>query len=130
MKNTRELYASRPTSPHLEIYKPQISSVLSILHRITGVGLFIALSTLSWWMNFWIYSKFDKDYLETFCNCWIIRTALYATSFAFFYHMCTGIRHLIWDTGSCFSIKNINLTGWIAVVCALIFTVIFWVCIL
>ena len=130
MKTTEDLYNARPTSPHLEIYKPQISSVLSILHRITGVALFISLSIISWWMIVWIYSKFDKHYLDIICLCWVIKFSLYCLSYGFFYHLCTGIRHLVWDVGVGFSIEAINKSGWAAVASSLILTVLFWVFVL
>lgn len=130
MKTKEELYSARPTSPHLSIYKMQISSMMSIFHRITGVALFGALSIIIWWMNLWIFSKFDQQWLHMLCDCWIFKLAIYATSFAFFYHICTGIRHLIWDCGLGFSVKSIHITGKIAIICACIMTIIFWVFVL
>lgn len=120
-----EIKKARPLSPHLSIYKPQISSVLSIGHRLSGVGLFFALIIACWWFICWVFSRFDTSYLECL-NHTGIKFLLFVTSFGYFYHFCTGVRHLIWDLGYCFSIKSINLTGWIAVVFSVILTVIYW----
>lgn len=128
-KSLEEIKANRPLSPHLSIYKPQISSVLSIGHRMTGASLYIAFVIISWWFSLWVFSKFDPYYLEL-ANCNIAKLFFVLTSYAIFYHTCTGIRHLIWDTGRMFSINNINKSGWMAVFMSFILTAIFWLFIL
>lgn len=122
-KTRQEIYNKRPTSPHLTIYKLPMSATLSILHRMTGVALFFAVSILTWWL---ILSKFDSDYLSL-ANCCIIKICLVLASFAWFYHFCNGIRHLFWDIGYGFSIKAVNLSGWTAVICSVLFTILLWV---
>ena len=118
-------HVNRPISPHLTIYRKQISSVLSIFHRLTGVMLFFAIAISTWWFILWVFSKFDPYYIQLI-KCNLLKVALFFISLAGFYHLCTGIRHLIWDTGKCFSINSINVTGWLAVICAFFFTLIFW----
>jgi len=125
-KSTEEIHKARPTSPHLSIYKPQISSVLSVGHRLSGIGLFFMISAVSWWFILWVFSRFDSSYLEIFNNGFV-KFLLVLTSYAFFYHLCTGIRHLIWDTGRGFSIVAINYSGWLAVAASVILTLIFWI---
>jgi len=125
MKTTQELRATRPTSPHLGIYRIQISSTLSIFHRLTGIALFGALSIVTWWMVFWIFGGCSECYISSL-SCCIIKYALYALSFTLFYHTCNGIRHLIWDAGYGFSIKALHVGGWMAVIVALILTIGFW----
>lgn len=124
-RSVEEIKINRPLSPHLSIYKPQISSVLSIGHRTTGACLYVAFVLISWWFAFWVFSKFDPYYLEL-ASCNISIAILVLTSYAVFYHLCTGIRHLIWDTGRMFSINAINRSGWIAVVMSFILTAVFW----
>ena len=124
-KSGEEISKARPISPHLTIYKPQISSVLSIGHRLSGVGLFFMFSALGWWFILWVFSKFDPVYLKIF-DSFFVKFLLILTSYAFFYHLCTGIRHLIWDTGRGFSIKTINYSGWVAVIVSILLTLIFW----
>jgi succinate dehydrogenase / fumarate reductase cytochrome b subunit len=116
---------SRPLSPHLSIYKLQISSVLSIGHRLSGVGLFFALSGFCWWFIFWVFSKFQPCYLECL-NSFLVKFILFIASYGYFYHFCTGARHLVWDAGYGFSIKSINLTGWLAVIGSVCLTVLYW----
>ena len=124
-KSREEIHKARPISPHLSIYKPQISSVLSIGHRLSGVGLFFMISALGWWFILWVFSKFDPIYLKIFDSSFV-RVLLIVTSYGFFYHLCTGIRHLIWDTGWGFSIRAINYSGWLAVIASILLTLIFW----
>lgn len=114
----------RPISPHVTVYRMQMNAVLSILHRITGVMLFCAVSFITWWFILLVFSKFDSIYVH-FYQYSMCRIIFYFVSFAVFYHLCTGIRHLFWDIGMFFSIKAINITGWIAVICASLLTIIF-----
>lgn len=124
-KSSEEIRSSRPTSPHLSIYKPQISSVLSIGHRMTGIGLFFSLSAIAWWFILWVFSKFDPCYIHVLDSIFA-KIILLLTSYAFFYHLCTGVRHLWWDTGRGFSIHSVNVSGWIAVGLSFVLTVLFW----
>ncbi|XVN42295.1 MAG: succinate dehydrogenase, cytochrome b556 subunit [Candidatus Rickettsia vulgarisii] len=124
-KTREEIYNNRPTSPHLTIYKKQISSVLSILHRATGVGLFFALSALIWCFIISTFNDCGCEHHVQFFQYNLFKIALVFISFAWFYHLCNGIRHLIWDSGYCFSIKAINFTGWFVVICSVLMTIIF-----
>lgn len=118
---------ARPTSPHLSIYKPQISSVLSIGHRLSGVGLFVALSAICWWFISWVFSGFAPSYIEMLDNM-LVKVFLAIASYGFFYHFCTGFRHLIWDTGRGFSICAINYSGWLVILSSFVLTGVFWLC--
>jgi len=88
----------RPISPHLQIYKPMLTMVMSIVHRITGFGLYFGMLLLAWWFvaagspN--AYAKF-----EWFMGSLIGRLILFGYTWALLHHMLGGIRHLIWDTG-------------------------------
>ncbi|MFK7760711.1 MAG: succinate dehydrogenase, cytochrome b556 subunit [Candidatus Midichloriaceae bacterium] len=119
-----------PLSPHLTIYKPQISSVLSIMHRITGFVMFFGFLIILWTTN--IYT-FKSSTLEDFGNIltYITKNKFFMSvvilfSYCIFYHMCTGIRYLFWDAGKLMEIKMVNLTGWLAITLSIIFTGVFW----
>lgn len=126
-RNTDDIKKSRPTSPHLSIYKPQISSMLSIGHRLSGIGLFFALAAFCWWFILWVFSKFEPCYIDMLDND-LVKGFLLIASYGFFYHLCTGLRHLIWDTGRGVSICAVNYSGWLAVFCSLVLTAIYWLC--
>lgn len=116
---------TRPLSPHLTIYKPQISSVLSIGHRLSGIGLYIMLMAIGWGFICWVFSDFDTKYFDLFDNV-IIKALMVITSYGYFYHFCTGIRHLFWDIGMGFEIKQVNITGYLAVLASFALTAGFW----
>ncbi len=116
---------TRPLSPHITIYRKQINSVLSILHRISGIGIFLGLSVITWLLILYVYSNFDSFFVSMFNSLWF-KLLLYLTVYATCFHLCTGIRHLIWDIGYGFSIKSVNVTGWIAVILSII---VFFACI-
>jgi len=120
----------RPLSPHLQIYKPQITSVMSIMHRATGVALTFGLFILAWWL---LAAASGPEAYETFRSCVshplgiIVMAGL---SFALFFHTCTGIRHLFLDTGRFYAIPEIYRSGYTALLCAFILTAMFWLAIL
>ena len=109
---------SRPLSPHLSIYKPQITSVLSILHRITGVALYAGLVLL---IVFLCVVAYAPEYYATLHECLssiLGQVMLAGWAFAFYYHFYNGIRHLFWDMGKGFDLPSVNRTGWAVVILA------------
>ena len=113
---------TRPISPHLQVYKPPITSVLSILHRITGVGLAVGALALVYWLNSAAYGPEAFARTQEFMATWFGRLLLFGWTWALFYHLCNGIRHLFWDAGMGFGLTNVNITGWIVVFSSIIFT--------
>ncbi len=116
--SAEEIKARRPLSPHLSIYKIQLSSGLSIFHRLTGVGLYFSLLLFSWWLSGWIMSNFDPLYLEILLSNYSMAIGG-MTLFAFSYHILTGFRHLIWDMGYGFSKKASDISGIIIIILSL-----------
>lgn len=130
MKTKQDLYAARPTSPHLTIYRPQISSVLSIFHRITGAFLFGTLSIVTWVFILHVFGIIDCCSVTKGICTSFIKATLSLISFTFFYHISTGIRHLIWDMGYAMSKKGLHISGWIAIFIAIIASILFSYCII
>ncbi|HEX7006050.1 MAG TPA: succinate dehydrogenase, cytochrome b556 subunit [Alphaproteobacteria bacterium] len=118
---------SRPLSPHLQIYRPQITSVLSILHRITGVALAIGTFLLIWWLVAAASGREAFEAADGFMASWLGRLLLFGWTFALFFHLCNGIRHLAWDAGRGFELKTVSVTGWLAVGAAVALTIISWI---
>lgn len=113
----------RPLSPHLTIYRPQITSVLSISHRATGVFLFLGSFVLIWGMVLDIYGC---DCIFPLFHTSIGQLALFAWSFFLFYHLCNGIRHLFWDAGKGFEIHQVTASGILVLFASTILTLISW----
>jgi succinate dehydrogenase / fumarate reductase, cytochrome b subunit len=120
-------HVERPLSPHLQVYRPQISSTLSILHRITGVGLGLGAAFLACWLIA-LASGPDAYYaVQDFAGSILGRLLLLGFTWAFFYHLANGIRHLGWDLGYGFELKTADATGWAVVAASGVLTILAWV---
>jgi succinate dehydrogenase / fumarate reductase cytochrome b subunit len=91
--------AARPISPHLQIYKPMLTMVMSIVHRITGFGLYFGTLLLAWWLLAAASGPNAYAKIEWFMGSLVGRLLLFGYTWALIHHMLGGIRHLIWDTG-------------------------------
>jgi succinate dehydrogenase / fumarate reductase cytochrome b subunit len=117
----------RPLSPHLQVYKPQLTSVLSILHRITGVALAVGTLLLVWWLIAASIGPAYFDRVQSVIGSLIGRLVLFGWSFALFYHLCNGIRHLFWDMGRGLELPSVAASGWAVIIISLALTGISWV---
>lgn len=117
---------NRPLSPHLQIYRWQISSVLSILHRITGIALAVGSLLLVYWIIAGAVGPEAFAQAQGLIGSVIGRLLLFGWTYALFFHLANGIRHLFWDLGWGFELKTMSITGWAAVVVALLLTLIAW----
>jgi succinate dehydrogenase / fumarate reductase cytochrome b subunit len=117
----------RPLSPHLQIYRPQITSILSILHRLTGVGLAIGAVVFAYWITAASYGEAAFGRANALIVSGGGRLVLFGLTFAFFYHFANGIRHLAWDAGYGFDLKTLHRTGIAVVVVAFAATLVLWV---
>jgi len=111
-------HKKRPISPHLSIYKPQISSVLSILHRTTGAFLFFSVIALSWVLILIIMQGAGvapfagtTAFLDATLDTTLFKLFLLSVAFCLYYHLLNGIRHLFWDAGYGFEIKSMEISG-------------------
>ena len=117
---------NRPLSPHLQVYRPQFTSVLSILHRITGIGLAVGTLLLVWWLIAAAAGPTEFATVQNFIGSVVGRILLLAWSFALYYHLCNGIRHLFWDAGYGFELDAAYKSGWATLAGSVILTVIAW----
>jgi succinate dehydrogenase / fumarate reductase cytochrome b subunit len=117
----------RPLSPHLGVYRWQVSNTLSILHRLTGVMLSLGgLAFTAWLVG---VAAGPDSYLGVlgWLQSPLGALLLLAWSFCFFFHLCNGVRHLAWDAGYGFEVAQARLTGIAALAAALFLTGMFWV---
>jgi succinate dehydrogenase / fumarate reductase cytochrome b subunit len=117
---------NRPLSPHLQVYRPQITSVLSISHRISGVFMAAGLLVLVYWLS--ALAAGPARYADALdvIGSWPVQLLLFGWTLAFFYHFLNGIRHLIWDTGRGFEIDQVTRSGRVVVAAAGLLTLLFW----
>lgn len=120
---------SRPLSPHIGIYKWQLTMTLSILHRATGVAL--AVGTLLLIAALLALANGPEAYahVRAFCASPFGLFLLFGWSWSLCYHLCNGVRHLAWDSGWGFEIPRAYLTGWTVVVVSLLMTAAIWACV-
>jgi succinate dehydrogenase / fumarate reductase cytochrome b subunit len=118
--------ANRPLSPHLQIYKWQWTMTLSILHRITGIVLTVGTLLLVYWLVAAAAGPAEFAQAQALIDHWIGRLLLFGWSLALFYHLFSGIRHLVWDTGRGFELRTAATSGYIVVLLSLVVTALVW----
>ena len=115
-----------PLSPHLQIYRWQISSLLSITHRISGVINLLALILIFFWLVSLILGENNYEFFLLTINSFFGKFILIGFTWSISFHLLSGIRHLAWDLGYGFEIKTANITGAIVIISSLVLTIIFW----
>jgi succinate dehydrogenase / fumarate reductase cytochrome b subunit len=116
----------RPLSPHLQVYRWSLSMALSILHRISGVALSAGAILLVWWL---MAVAAGGDHYARFVTCVsspLGQVALFGWTLAVVYHLLSGLRHLLWDTGWGFERERAQMTGWLVVVGTVVLTAVVW----
>jgi succinate dehydrogenase / fumarate reductase cytochrome b subunit len=116
----------RPLSPHLQIYRPQLTSVLSITHRTTGIALVAGTLVLVYWLLAVATGAEAYASAQALLGSWIGRIVLLGFSFSLFFHLFNGIRHLFWDAGFGFELKTTYASGYTVVIVSVAMTVIAW----
>jgi succinate dehydrogenase / fumarate reductase cytochrome b subunit len=119
--------SNRPLSPHLLIYKPQLTSVLSIVHRATGVALAVGLLLVAYWLVALAAGPETFEYAQRIMGSWIGNIILFGFTFALFYHLCNGIRHLFWDAGLGLDLKTVYVSGWSVLAASVALSLLAWV---
>ncbi len=114
----------RPLSPHLQIYKPQLTSILSITHRGTGVFLSLGALLLTCWLVGLATSEQAFNYLHQHSNAWYGKILLIAFVFSLYFHLANGVRHLFWDAGLGLEISTTYKSGYATIAVSIILTVI------
>lgn len=113
----------RPLSPHLGIYRPQITSISSILTRITGVALIVGTLMIVWWF---LAASAGPDYFavaDGVVRSFLGDLILLGSLWALWYHLLAGVRHLIWDSGRGLELETAKKLGWAAVIGSFVLTV-------
>ena len=118
--------AKRPLSPHLTIHKPIPTMVMSIFHRITGMGLYFGTLLLAWWLMAAASGPAYFDWVNGFFGSWFGILLLIGFSWALIHHMLGGIRHLIWDTGVWMEKHNSTRLAWATIIGSLALTLVVW----
>ena len=115
-----------PISPHLQIYRWHISSLLSIIHRISGVINLLALILIFFWLLVLSFGESNYELFLLIINSFFGKFILIGFTWTMSFHLLSGIRHLAWDLGYGFEIKTANISGIIVIIFSLVLTIIFW----
>ena len=118
---------NRPLSPDLQIYRPQLTSVLSISHRVTGIALSVGTLLLILWLIAAAVGPQAYQVVQGFVRSWFGLVLMLGWTFSLFFHLCNGIRHLVWDTGYGFELRTIYASGWTVVAASIVLTVTAWI---
>ena len=116
----------RPLSPHLQVYRWQITMTMSILHRVTGVAITVGAFGLAWWLM--AVAAGDETYRDA-AECLASPLGLVALagfSLSLVYHLLNGIRHLSWDAGWGFEIPQFYASGWTVAILTVVLTALVW----
>ena len=117
----------RPISPHLQIYRPMLTMMMSIVHRITGAALYFGMVLLAWWLLAAASGPNAYANFEAIAGSIIGQIVLFGFTWALLHHALGGIRHLIWDTGRGF---GPNEREWLAaanIIGSIAITIVLWV---
>ncbi|MCZ4289672.1 succinate dehydrogenase, cytochrome b556 subunit [Hoeflea alexandrii] len=118
---------NRPLSPHLSIYKPIPTMVMSIVHRITGMALYGGTLLVAWWLVAAASGEAYFDWVNGIFGSILGRLVLFGYTWALLHHMLGGIRHFIWDTGRGFDPKTSTKMAWATIAASSILTILVWI---
>lgn len=118
---------NRPLSPHLDIYKLPLTAIVSITHRITGVALAAGTILLACWLGSAAAGPEAYASVNGFVGSWFGTILLFLWSFAMFFHLCNGIRHLFWDTGRGLGLDCVEKSAKVVFIAAVVLTILTWI---
>ena len=127
MATARTSMKDRPLSPHLSIYKPYVTMVMSIMHRITGGALYVGTVLLVWWLAAAAAGPEYFNWVNDLFGSIIGRLILFGYTWALIHHMLGGLRHFIWDMGHGFEPASANRMAWLTVIGSVVLTLVVWV---
>ena len=119
--------AARPLSPHLQIYRPMLTMMMSIVHRITGIALYFGTVIVAWWFLAAASGPAGYAKFEWFSGSIIGRLILFGYTWALMHHLLSGIRHFVWDLGYGFKANEREALTWGAAVGGISLTVLLWI---
>lgn len=118
---------NRPLSPHLQVYKLPLPAVLSVMHRGTGVVLAVGTVLVTWWLASLADGEEAFNFANAILGSWLGKLVLFGWTWALFYHLSNGIRHLVWDTGFGFDLPTTYLTSKIVIGASFVLTILVWI---
>ncbi len=125
-KLDKKRHVERPLSPHLQVYRPLINMVMSIVHRITGVALYFGTLLLAWWLTAAATGPDYFNFVNGIFGSVGGRLVLFGYTWALMHHMLGGIRHFIWDTGRGYDLATVDRLSWGTIIGSVLLTGAIW----
>jgi succinate dehydrogenase / fumarate reductase, cytochrome b subunit len=119
--------ANRPLSPHLQIYRPMLSMIMSITHRITGAALFFGTILFVWWLSAAAYSDSYFNWVQELWGSILGRLVLFGFTWALIHHALGGLRHFMWDVGKGFELATVEILARANLIGSIALTIFLWV---
>jgi succinate dehydrogenase / fumarate reductase cytochrome b subunit len=116
----------RPLSPHLQIYRPMLTMMMSIIHRMTGAALYFGTLLLVWWLVALASGPDYFEFVQDIAGSFIGRLVLFGYTWALIHHALGGLRHLVWDTGRGFGLDTIEWMARLSLLGSIALTIIVW----
>lgn len=113
----------RPLSPHLQVYRPTITMMMSIVHRVTGAALYLGAPLLAWWLLATALGPSVFAGFQTFSESWFGRVVWLAYAWALIHHLLGGLRHFIWDAGRALAPRAASAVAWGTLIGSILLTV-------
>jgi succinate dehydrogenase / fumarate reductase cytochrome b subunit len=117
----------RPLSPHLQIYRPMLTMMMSIAHRLTGAALYFGSILMVWWLTAAATGPDYFDYVQGIFASWPGQLILFGFTWALVHHLIGGIRHLIWDSGRGFDLATVERMAQLNLAGSIIITIVLWI---
>jgi succinate dehydrogenase / fumarate reductase cytochrome b subunit len=117
----------RPLSPHLQIYKPMLSMIMSIFHRMTGAALYFGAFIFIWWLAAAATGPRYFDFVSGVLGSAPGKLAMFGFTWALVHHMLGGVRHFVWDTAHGFALPNVELLARLTILGSLSITIVLWI---
>ncbi len=115
-------HPNRPTSPHLQVYQLPLTGLISISHRITGVLLSVGLLLFVVLLSALASGSTDYQAMQALWGNWLLRLVYYGFVYALFFHLCHGVRHLLWDAGKTFALETLDHYAKLELIASLLLT--------
>ncbi len=117
----------RPLSPHLQVYRPQLTSMLSIMNRLSGIATSVGTLIMVWWLVAAAGSPSSYAHMQGFVGSWFGILLMFGWTIALVYHFVGGLRHLAWDAGYGLDLPQVYASGYAAIIATAVLTVLIWI---
>jgi len=122
-----DIRSKRPISPHLTVWRPTITYVMSFMHRATGSALYFGMLLFAWWIMAAAAGPAYFDWVNAIYGSWFGQLVLFGFTWALLHHMLGGLRHFVWDTGRGMDKASTTTMAWATLAGSIVLTFLVWI---